>query len=264
MATRKTPAADETQRHRRAPARYAMRGGSRRARMRATAASRRRVAPDGGARAGGPRARYWGEASAEAASRCARSRHGGGRARLVSESRAGSYKPRPGAQGPQANDVAPGARRTAANQRLVRPGARAASPLRSRSIATLSRRSPATSATGGRTAWEFSPARWRTVLSMSVRVALAGDTMLGRGVAERLAADPDHALLAAEVAAIAREADLFILNLEGGISALGAGPDEAAARAPVVLPGGGLRVRVVAATDHPSEYAAAPDRPGIA
>jgi poly-gamma-glutamate capsule biosynthesis protein CapA/YwtB (metallophosphatase superfamily) len=160
---------------------------------------------------------------------------------------------------------------------------------------------------------------------MAVRIALAGDTMLGRAVAERLAADPGHALLAADLAAIAREADLFMVNLEccisdrgervrdsdqgfffrappvaaerladmgvtcvtlannhvmdfgpealqdtlthlqsAGISAVGAGPDEAAAGTPVVLPGGGLRVRVVAATDHPSEYAAAPDRPGIA
>jgi poly-gamma-glutamate capsule biosynthesis protein CapA/YwtB (metallophosphatase superfamily) len=160
---------------------------------------------------------------------------------------------------------------------------------------------------------------------MAVRLALAGDTMLGRGVAEQLAADPGHALLAPELEAIAREADLFVLNLEccisdrgervrdpdqgfffrappvaaerlarmgvdcvtlannhvldfgpealldtlahlrsAGIAAVGAGPDEAAARAPVVLHGGGLRVRVVAATDHPSAYAAAPYRPGIA
>jgi poly-gamma-glutamate capsule biosynthesis protein CapA/YwtB (metallophosphatase superfamily) len=159
---------------------------------------------------------------------------------------------------------------------------------------------------------------------MAVRLALAGDTMLGRGVGERLAADPGHALLAG-LQAIAREADLFIANLEccisdrgapvrdrahgfffrappvaaerlaeigvtcvtlannhvldfgpealqdtlahlrsAGISAVGAGPDEAAARSPVVLPGGDLRVRIVAATDHPPSYAAAPDRPGIA
>jgi poly-gamma-glutamate capsule biosynthesis protein CapA/YwtB (metallophosphatase superfamily) len=160
---------------------------------------------------------------------------------------------------------------------------------------------------------------------MAIRLALAGDTMLGRAVAVRLAADPGHSLLAADLAAIARETDLFILNLEccisnrgervrapdqgfffrappvaaerlaemgvtcvtlannhvldfgpdalldtlthlqsAGISAVGAGPDEAAARTPVVLPGGGARVRVVAAADHPSDYAAAPDRPGIA
>jgi poly-gamma-glutamate synthesis protein (capsule biosynthesis protein) len=49
-----------------------------------------------------------------------------------------------------------------------------------------------------------------------------------------------------------------------GIAAVGAGPDDAVARTPVVLPGGDLRVRVVSVTDHPSAYAAAPDTPGIA
>ena len=39
-----------------------------------------------------------------------------------------------------------------------------------------------------------------------------GDTMLGRGVAERLAADPCRELLAAELAAVARDADLFIAS----------------------------------------------------
>jgi poly-gamma-glutamate capsule biosynthesis protein CapA/YwtB (metallophosphatase superfamily) len=53
---------------------------------------------------------------------------------------------------------------------------------------------------------------------MAVTVALAGDTMLGRRVAERLAADPGHALLAPDLVAIAREADLFIVNLECCIS----------------------------------------------
>ena len=160
---------------------------------------------------------------------------------------------------------------------------------------------------------------------MPVRVALAGDTMLGRGVAERLATDPGHELLAAELVAIVRETDLFVVNLEccisdrgepvrkpghgfffrappvaaerlaeigvtcvtlannhvldfgpealrdslthlraAGVATVGAGPDDAAARSPVVLPGGDLRVRVVAVTDHPPAYAAAPDRPGIA
>jgi poly-gamma-glutamate capsule biosynthesis protein CapA/YwtB (metallophosphatase superfamily) len=160
---------------------------------------------------------------------------------------------------------------------------------------------------------------------MAARVALAGDTMLGRGVAERLAADPGHDLLAAELVAIVREADLFVANLEccisdrgermrgpaegfffrappvaaerlaqigvtcvtlannhvldfgpealsdtlghlrsAGIAATGAGTDEAAARSAVVLRAGDLRVRVVAATDHPSAYAAGPDRPGVA
>jgi hypothetical protein len=160
---------------------------------------------------------------------------------------------------------------------------------------------------------------------MAVRLALAGDTMLGRGVAERLAVDPGHELLTAELVSIARAADLFVLNLEccvsdrgepvrdpdrgfffrappvaaerlaemgvgcvtlannhvldfgeealldtlthlqaAGIRAVGAGPDVDAARTPAVLRAGGMRIRVVAATDHPSAYAAGPDRPGIA
>jgi poly-gamma-glutamate synthesis protein (capsule biosynthesis protein) len=54
-----------------------------------------------------------------------------------------------------------------------------------------------------------------------VKLALAGDTMLGRGVAERLAQDPQHALLAPEVVDVVREADLFMLNVECCISARG-------------------------------------------
>jgi poly-gamma-glutamate capsule biosynthesis protein CapA/YwtB (metallophosphatase superfamily) len=54
-----------------------------------------------------------------------------------------------------------------------------------------------------------------------VKLALAGDTMLGRAVAERLAHDPQHPLVAPEVVDIAREADVFILNLECCISARG-------------------------------------------
>ena len=160
---------------------------------------------------------------------------------------------------------------------------------------------------------------------MAVRLALAGDTMLGRWVAERLAADPGHALLSADLQALARETDLFLVNLEccisdrgergrepghgfsfrappvaaerlaemgvacvtlannhamdfgpealhdtlthlrsAGISVVGAGPDEAAARAPAMLSAGGLRVRVVAVSDHPRDCAAATVRPGIA
>jgi poly-gamma-glutamate capsule biosynthesis protein CapA/YwtB (metallophosphatase superfamily) len=45
--------------------------------------------------------------------------------------------------------------------------------------------------------------------------------MLGRGVAERLARDPQHVLLAPELAEIIGEADLFVLNLECCISARG-------------------------------------------
>ena len=52
-------------------------------------------------------------------------------------------------------------------------------------------------------------------------LALAGDTMLGRGVGERLAADPRAPLVAPEVRAAAQEADLFVLNLECCISERG-------------------------------------------
>jgi poly-gamma-glutamate capsule biosynthesis protein CapA/YwtB (metallophosphatase superfamily) len=52
-----------------------------------------------------------------------------------------------------------------------------------------------------------------------MKLALAGDTMLGRGVAEAISAG--RPLVAAEVAAAAAEADLFVLNLECCISARG-------------------------------------------
>ena len=160
---------------------------------------------------------------------------------------------------------------------------------------------------------------------MAVTLALAGDTMLGRGVGERLAADPDHQLIAPDVAEIAGAADAFVLNLEccisergepirepgkpfffrappvaaerlaaigvtcvtlannhaldygpialrdtlarlraAGVAAVGAGLDETAARASVVVRAGDARVRVVAVTDHPSTYEAGVDRPGVA
>jgi poly-gamma-glutamate capsule biosynthesis protein CapA/YwtB (metallophosphatase superfamily) len=51
-----------------------------------------------------------------------------------------------------------------------------------------------------------------------VTVALAGDTMLGRGVAERLAEVQPQALVAPEVAEFAQGADLMVLNLECCIS----------------------------------------------
>ena len=156
---------------------------------------------------------------------------------------------------------------------------------------------------------------------VAVTLALAGDTMLGRGVGERLAADPRAALVAPAVAEAAAQADLFIVNLEccisergerfpepgkpfffrappvaaerlaelgvdcvalannhaldygtealldtfehlraAGVAWVGAGEDEAAARASRRLG----PVRIVAASDHPAAYAAGPDRPGIA
>jgi poly-gamma-glutamate capsule biosynthesis protein CapA/YwtB (metallophosphatase superfamily) len=54
----------------------------------------------------------------------------------------------------------------------------------------------------------------------ALRLALAGDTMLGRGVAEALERSPKR-LLAPEVVEIAAAADLFVLNLECCISARG-------------------------------------------
>jgi poly-gamma-glutamate capsule biosynthesis protein CapA/YwtB (metallophosphatase superfamily) len=53
-----------------------------------------------------------------------------------------------------------------------------------------------------------------------VKLALAGDTMLGRGVAQALIAG-EQELLAPEVVAAASEADLFLVNLECCISARG-------------------------------------------
>ncbi|WP_018385731.1 CapA family protein [Wenjunlia vitaminophila] len=158
-----------------------------------------------------------------------------------------------------------------------------------------------------------------------MRIALAGDTMLGRGVADRLATAPPTSLFADEVVAAGREADLFLLNLEcavsdrgepwpdpakpfffrappvavealrhlgvdcvtlannhaldygvealadtvrhlsaAGIAWVGAGDDLARARAPAVLERAGVRVGVVGVTDHPSDYAAGPGRPGVA
>ncbi|MGA5703910.1 CapA family protein [Peterkaempfera bronchialis] len=57
---------------------------------------------------------------------------------------------------------------------------------------------------------------------MTVTVALAGDTMLGRGVAARLAAGGrGRELFAEEVRAALADADLFVLNLECCISERG-------------------------------------------
>jgi poly-gamma-glutamate capsule biosynthesis protein CapA/YwtB (metallophosphatase superfamily) len=54
-----------------------------------------------------------------------------------------------------------------------------------------------------------------------VRLALAGDTMLGRKVADALRTDGPASLFSAEVVAVAQEADLFLLNLECCISERG-------------------------------------------
>ena len=54
-----------------------------------------------------------------------------------------------------------------------------------------------------------------------MKLALAGDTMLGRGVAERLETVGVDALFAAEIVEAVRSADLAVLNLECCISARG-------------------------------------------
>jgi poly-gamma-glutamate synthesis protein (capsule biosynthesis protein) len=158
-----------------------------------------------------------------------------------------------------------------------------------------------------------------------ITLALAGDTMLGRGVADALARDPARPVIAGEVAEIAAESDLFILNLEccisergspwpdpgkafffrapphaaemlallgvdcvtlannhaldfgaealldtidhlrgAGIAWVGAGRDEDEARAGRVLEAAGFRLGLVGMSDHPRDFAAAEDRPGIA
>jgi poly-gamma-glutamate capsule biosynthesis protein CapA/YwtB (metallophosphatase superfamily) len=54
-----------------------------------------------------------------------------------------------------------------------------------------------------------------------VRVALAGDTMLGRGVARELERRPPQSLVDPALAELTRAADLFVLNLECCISERG-------------------------------------------
>lgn len=159
---------------------------------------------------------------------------------------------------------------------------------------------------------------------MSLTLALAGDTMLGRTVGERIGAG-EKRLFSEEVAAAASEADLFVVNLEcaisdrgepwpdpakpfffrappaaatvlhdlgvdcvtlannhaldfgpvalrdtfehltdAGIRWVGAGENERAARAPGVIEHDGVRLGIVGVADHPRDYAAGPDRVGIA
>jgi poly-gamma-glutamate capsule biosynthesis protein CapA/YwtB (metallophosphatase superfamily) len=160
---------------------------------------------------------------------------------------------------------------------------------------------------------------------MTVTLALAGDTMLGRSVARTLATTPPQALVAPEVRAALAQADLVVLNLEccisergrpweapgkpfffrappravellvllgtdcvtlannhaldygvdaladtldhltaAGIATVGAGADLDQARRPAMLTARGLRVAVLGVTDHPADFAAGPDRPGVA
>ena len=160
---------------------------------------------------------------------------------------------------------------------------------------------------------------------MNVTIALGGDTMLGRGVADEIAARGPYGLFDAGIRSAFAEADLRVLNLEccvsdrghrwdapgrpfhfrappaavdvltglgvdcvtlannhaldyghealcdtldhlrrAGIQAVGAGRTQAEARTPAVLKVGGTTVAVVGLTDHPSDYAATEDTPGVA
>jgi poly-gamma-glutamate capsule biosynthesis protein CapA/YwtB (metallophosphatase superfamily) len=161
---------------------------------------------------------------------------------------------------------------------------------------------------------------------MSITLALAGDTMLGRGVAARMADAPPRSLVHPELVEAFHEADLFVLNLEccisdrgrpwadpakpfffrappaavdllshlrvdcvtlannhaldfgevalldtfdhlttAGIAWVGAGPDLERSRRPALLTTRkGFRLAVLGVTDHPQDYAAGPDRPGVA
>ena len=62
--------------------------------------------------------------------------------------------------------------------------------------------------------------------AMTLTLALAGDTMLGRGVADRLRENPHAPLLDPVLVEIARSADLFLLNLECCVSDRGTPIDE--------------------------------------
>jgi len=54
-----------------------------------------------------------------------------------------------------------------------------------------------------------------------LKIALAGDTMLGRGVARRLETEPPESLFADELVDVVHQADICLLNLECCISARG-------------------------------------------
>jgi poly-gamma-glutamate capsule biosynthesis protein CapA/YwtB (metallophosphatase superfamily) len=158
-----------------------------------------------------------------------------------------------------------------------------------------------------------------------MRLALAGDTMLGRKVAEAMTKAPPEEIVDDEVVEAVRTADLVVANLEccisdrgepwpdprkpfffrappvavrllrhlgvdvvtlannhaldfgeaalldtfdhldnAGIAHVGAGRSLEMACEPNVVDISGLRVGVVGITDHPADFAAGPDRPGIA
>lgn len=154
-------------------------------------------------------------------------------------------------------------------------------------------------------------------------LALAGDTMLGRGVAEHLTSRPVRTLFGEELLEVLAATDGMLLNLEcclsehgepwpgrvfhfrgpssavdaltllgvrgvtlannhaldfgpqalldtlralkdADIAVAGAGENLQAARTPMTITIGHLTVTVVSFTDHPAEYAAKDDHPGVA
>ncbi len=161
---------------------------------------------------------------------------------------------------------------------------------------------------------------------MTPAIALLGDVMLGRAVAERLADVPPEEVWAPEVRELCRACDLVICNLEccisvrgeptervrqkpfffrgppqavgsleaigagavslannhaldyeaealvetldllgeAGVAVAGAGRDESEARRGAIVEAGNVRVGLVAVSDHPREFAAGRDSPGIA
>ncbi|HEX8973005.1 CapA family protein [Oryzihumus sp.] len=158
---------------------------------------------------------------------------------------------------------------------------------------------------------------------MTVTLALAGDTMLGRGVGAHLADHRVRDLFGDALLEVVHGTDGVVLNLECcvsargrpwpgrvfhfrappralealtllgvrcvtlannhaldygvealldtidlvravGIAVTGAGEDETEARAPARVTVGGQSLTVVGVTDHPEEYAAGTDRPGVA
>ena len=160
---------------------------------------------------------------------------------------------------------------------------------------------------------------------MVATLALAGDTMLGRAVAERVATEPFRALFSPAVRELTASADAFVLNLEccisdrgsrwpapgkpfffrappraadalawlgvdcvtlannhaldygpaalhdtrrhladAGIEAVGAGAGVDQARESRTLTLGELSLGVLGVTDHPADFAATSDRPGVA
>jgi poly-gamma-glutamate synthesis protein (capsule biosynthesis protein) len=70
----------------------------------------------------------------------------------------------------------------------------------------------------------------------------------------------NHALDYGEIALL----DTFRHLGSANIRCVGAGADLETARAPAVLDAEGFRLAVVGVTDHPKEFAARPDRPGVA